>query len=132
MCNFFVTIARLNVGGYHEPYREANREGRPMLETNKFARIGYFIVIGVLVAGVIFLSYHIGVYEGDIRVANIEWKFTAGENETLKGLNKQYREALQYYQGVLSKAYTLTQDATLMLKEGTLVIPPVEQQGGDA
>lgn len=98
-----------------------------MLDNQIPSRLGYFIVIGVLVGAVIFLGYKLGVSEGDIRTANIVRKWTAGENETLKELNKKYIEALQYYQGLLSKAYTLTKDMTLMLKKDTLIIPPVEQ-----
>lgn len=99
-----------------------------MLEHNHIpSRLGYLIGIVLLLCVIAFLGYKIGVSEGDIRTANIVRKWTAGENETLKDLNKNYIEALQYYQGLLSKAYTLTKDMTLMLKKDTLVIPPVEQ-----
>lgn len=99
-----------------------------MLDNQIPSRLGYFIVIGILVTSVIFLGYKIGVSESDVKVANVVRKWTESENETLKGVNKKYLEALQYYQGFLSKAYTLTQDATLMLKKGTLIIPPATEQ----
>lgn len=100
-----------------------------MLDNQIPSRLASYIIIGVLVACIMFLCLKVGIYEGDVKVANVVRKWTEGENEALKDLNKKYVEALQYYQGLLSKAYTLTQDSTMMLKKGTLVIPPVEQQG---
>ena len=99
-----------------------------MLNHNNIpSHLASYIIIGMLVAAIMFLCLKIGHYEGDIRTLNIQRNWTEGENKSLKDLNKKYIEAVQYYQGVFSKAYTLTKDLTLALKKGTLVIPPVEQ-----
>jgi len=98
-----------------------------MLEHNSPFHLAPYIIIGLLLASIMYMGYRIGGHEWEMRSSRIQRNWTAGENKTLKELNKNYVEALQYYQALLSKAYTLTKDVTLMLKEGTLVIPPVEK-----
>jgi len=98
-----------------------------MLENSKFSRIGYFIVIGLLVCAVTYMSYRIGGHEWEMKSIRIQRNWTEGENKSLKDLNKNYVEGLQYYQAMLKNARQMTEDVTVMLKKGTIVIPPVEQ-----
>lgn len=67
------------------------------------------------------------VVRTEMQAARMDMKRIKGDNEEYEEMHKKYIEALQYYQSVFSKAYTLTKDLTLALKKGTLVIPPVEQ-----
>jgi len=101
-----------------------------MLEDNSFSRLGYFIVIGLLVISAVYMSYKIGAHEGDMRALRIDRSFILGERDALKEREKQYIEAFQYYQTLLSSGFTLSQDGTLTLKKGTFIIPPAQQGNG--
>ena len=99
-----------------------------MLNHNNIpSHLASYIIIGVLVAAIMFLCLKIGHYEGDIRTLNIQRNWTEGENKSLKELQKQYAEALQYYQGLMRNARQLSQGGTVNLPEGTIIIPPAEQ-----
>jgi len=74
------------------------------------------------------MSYRIGEHEWEMRCIRIQRNWTEGENKSLKDLNKNYVEGLQYYQAMLKNARQMTEDVTVMLKKGTIVIPPVETQ----
>lgn len=99
-----------------------------MLNHNNIpSHLASYIIIGVLVAGIMFLCLKIGHYEGDIRTLNIQRNWTEGENKSLKELQKQYAEALQYYQALMKNARQMTKDVTVTLKKGSIVIPPADQ-----
>ena len=99
-----------------------------MLNHNNIpSHLASYIIIGVLVAGIMFLCLKIGHYEGDIRTLNIQRNWTEGENKTLREQQKQYAEALQYYQGLMRNARQLTQGSTVNLPAGTIIIPPADQ-----
>jgi len=100
-----------------------------MLNHNSPSRLGYFIVIALLGIAIAYFCIRVGIYEGDIRAVNIEKNWAEGENKTLKEREKQYIEALTYYQNLVRNARQLQQDSTVNLPKGTIIIPPVEQPG---
>lgn len=85
--------------------------------------------IGMALMGVVIciLSYYIGVYQGDVHVANTVQSFTEGQNEDLKETIKAYEEQTQYFQFMMSRSVVMPQDTTISVKQGTIIIPPMPQ-----
>jgi len=96
-----------------------------MLNGEKLPRFGYLIGIVGLLCIIAFLGYKIGVYEGDIRTANIIKGYTEAENAELEEMFEQYIQAIKYYQNLLSRALVIEKDRTMFLKKDTLIIPPI-------
>jgi hypothetical protein len=95
-----------------------------MLDDAKVSRLGYLVFIGVLLFIIAGLGYQVGIYRGEVKTANTIQSFTEAKNEDLKEQVNEMHQGLIYYQQLLSRAVVMTQDTTVPLKEGTIIIPP--------
>lgn len=87
-----------------------------MLE-EKSSKLGYLVVIGLLLACVGFLAYKVRDYAGEVKSANMITSYTKTQNENY-----------QYYQSIFARALTMTTDGTRYLPKGTIVILPPEEE----
>jgi len=95
-----------------------------MLEKTTIARIGYFIVIGLLATCIMFLGYKVGSHEGDMKALGIEKEYTRTENEDLKETLKSYVGYVEYYRQMFSRGLITREDGMIFVEKNTLIIPP--------
>jgi len=106
-----------------------------MLENKPSSRIGFYIVIGFLVAILCFFVYQTAEYKEAYKWRGVEINFQKEKVENLekayKELNdvaKRYYMAVVQYQRIFDKGIVMPKDGVISVKKGTIIIPPIKTQ----
>lgn len=104
-----------------------------MLENKVWSKIPFYIVIGFLVVGMLYLTYNYASYREAYKGRGVEISFMkaqmAGLQQNLNQLNevaRQYYTMAMQYRQTLERGIVIPEDTTVFLKKGTLIIPPTK------
>ena len=105
-----------------------------MLEDKAPSRLGFYIVIGLLMTILCFFVYQTAEYKEAHKGRGVEISFMKNQMEDQKEVEKALRGTIQqwyskamYYEQILNSGVVILKEGTILVKKGTLIIPPREE-----
>jgi len=105
-----------------------------MLNDKAPSRLGFYIVIGFLVAVLCFFVYKTADYKEAYKWRGVEINFQKEKVENLKkayeelnDVAKRYYMAVVQYQQMFNRGIVMPKDGVISVKKGTLIIPPRQE-----
>lgn len=86
-------------------------------------KVGYFIVVGILIFLLLCLTYFTATYKAEIKALTIDKDFCKAKQKEAEKLAEQYFSQALFYVSLLRSGYIISEDGEYPLKKGSLVIP---------
>jgi len=109
-----------------------------MLENKAPSKIGFYIVIGLLVSVLCFFIYETADYKQAYKWRGVEINMMEAKVEEAEQVTKEIREiAKRYYvalvqlQQMFNRGIVMPKDGMISVKKGTIIIPPIEKPEGE-
>lgn len=105
-----------------------------MLNDRASSRVGFYIVIGFLVALLCFFVYQTAEYKQAYKWRGVEINMMEGKlkeaeqaAKEISDIGKRYYMAVVEYKKMFDRAIVAENDGVISVKKGTLIIPPRQQ-----